>query len=697
MLLDGPHDAMQKSYASIRENTKGYYELFFIENGAGQKVRKWTQKTVNSDKYQRSNYIEGGGSIAEKLYHAIELTRGEHIVIIRDNILVSEHWLTGMIDTLRLSQNAGIVGPFSTRHSGTCMHATPINENTFRDYAREFRARNRHRRIPMRLFDSSCLIFQRKLANVVSSGDPQYIGVEALVKDFCQRVSEAGFQNMIAGDVLVHHLNYGAKLIGVANQKKNGDKSYSPFHEKWDGLMTGYSYVGEIEIQTLLEKADCLFQKGQVEAGIEVLLEGIGRFPEVDYIYVTLAEQLINSGRYQDALDALSEIPVDANKGKKTEEYQSGKIRLLKAYCEEGLGNYEIAAELVDQVLRLHPDNPKALNLKGILVYRKDEKHRARECFQRAIDADPGYGEPHTNLGSLLWETGDAYEALNLFERGFILTPTGTDIATAYHEAVSTLNEFTRAEPIVRETLEPYPYNRKLQYMLIDVLNQTGQLNEALTQIEKAISISGIEDGVLDAALNIRKQIGPVEIRKKTKKKPSVSLCMIVKNEEKFLPQCLDSLKPIVDEIIVVDTGSTDRTKDIATVYGAQVFGFNWNDDFAAARNFSIAKARGEWILIMDADEVISPMDYTAFRKLINKKSLDPSAYSIVTRNYCHKANTIGWNPNDGYYAQEENGIGWLPSEKVRLFSNNNGIKFEGAVHEMADPILKKRHKNQKK
>ena len=117
-----------------------------------------------------------------------------------------------------------------------------------------------------------------------------------------------------------------------------------------------------------------------------------------------------------------------------------------------------------------------------------------------------------------------------------------------------------------------------------------------------------------------------------------------------------------------MDTGSTDRTKDIATVYGAQVFDFNWRDDFAAARNFSIAKASGEWILIMDADEVISPMDYTAFRKLINKKSSDPSAYSIVTRNYCHKANTIGWNPNDGYYAQEEDGIGWLPSEKVRSF-----------------------------
>ena len=107
----------------------------------------------------------------------------------------------------------------------------PVDEKNFRDYAREFSARNRHRRIPMRIFDSSCVIFQGKLANVITARDPQFIDAEALVKDFCQRVSEAGFQNMIAGDVLVHHLNYGAQLIGGANQKKNGGRSQRPFHE----------------------------------------------------------------------------------------------------------------------------------------------------------------------------------------------------------------------------------------------------------------------------------------------------------------------------------------------------------------------------------------------------------------------------------------------------------------------------------
>ena len=83
---------------------------------------------------------------------------------------------------------------------------------------------------------------------------------------------------------------------------------------------------------------------------------------------------------------------------------------------------------------------------------------------------------------------------------------------------------------------------------------------------------------------------------------------MIVKNEEETLPRCLVSVKPVVDEMIVVDTGSTDRTKEIARVFGAKVFDYEWADDFSGARNFSLSKAKGNWILILDADEVHFPM-----------------------------------------------------------------------------------------
>ena len=90
-------------------------------------------------------------------------------------------------------------------------------------------------------------------------------------------------------------------------------------------------------------------------------------------------------------------------------------------------------------------------------------------------------------------------------------------------------------------------------------------------------------------------------------RKPRLSVCMIVKNEERFLGQCLASVKDIADELIVIDTGSTDRTVEIAREHGAQVGHFEWCNDFAAARNASIAAATGDWILFLDADEELSP------------------------------------------------------------------------------------------
>lgn len=94
------------------------------------------------------------------------------------------------------------------------------------------------------------------------------------------------------------------------------------------------------------------------------------------------------------------------------------------------------------------------------------------------------------------------------------------------------------------------------------------------------------------------------------------SLCMIVKNESAALRNCLDSLKDIMDEIIIVDTGSTDDTKAIASEYTPYVYDFEWTDDFSAARNFAFSKATGDYIYSADADEVIDRENQDKLRAL---------------------------------------------------------------------------------
>lgn len=97
----------------------------------------------------------------------------------------------------------------------------------------------------------------------------------------------------------------------------------------------------------------------------------------------------------------------------------------------------------------------------------------------------------------------------------------------------------------------------------------------------------------------------------------TISLCMIVKNEEKRLPQALKSAQGQFDEMIVVDTGSTDRTKEIAESFGCRVFDFEWNEDFSAARNFSIEQVTTDWLFILDADEVLAPDAIERFREAL--------------------------------------------------------------------------------
>lgn len=120
----------------------------------------------------------------------------------------------------------------------------------------------------------------------------------------------------------------------------------------------------------------------------------------------------------------------------------------------------------------------------------------------------------------------------------------------------------------------------------------------------------------------------------------SISLCMIVKNEEAVLKRCLDSIADLMDEIIIVDTGSTDRTKKIAADYTSKIYDYRWANDFSAARNFSFSKATMEYIYAADADELLDEENHMRFLRL--KQALLPEI-EIVQMKYinCSEFNTV--------------------------------------------------------
>ena len=353
----------------------------------------------------------------------------------------------------------------------------------------------------------------------------------------------------------------------------------------------------------------------------------------------------------------------------------------------EAAGNIANARRLADQALKADHHCARGWNLLGVIAYRRGDLQAAADHFRQAIRHNAGWGDPWTNQGTLLWEQGQTDEALDCFEKGFQLSPAAPNVVTTYHIAVSETGQYDRAKVVFEQVVQRHPDFRKALLLLIDILIRQEAYPAALDWIEFLLVRFGTEPQILEAAKMVRAKVGPMRFAKK--KRPTLSLCMIVKNEDRHLARCLASLKPLVDEMIIVDTGSTDNTRDIAGIFGAKVFDVEWTEDFAAARNFSLEHASGDWILVMDADEVIAPDDHKALRGLIRKHHKQNVAFSIVTRNYTQKYNGIGWVANAGINKEVESGCGWTPSEKVRLFKNNPNIRFRFPVHELVDPALK--------
>ena len=162
----------------------------------------------------------------------------------------------------------------------------------------------------------------------------------------------------------------------------------------------------------------------------------------------------------------------------------------------------------------------------------------------------------------------------------------------------------------------------------------------------------------------------PEEIGKhKSERRHHLSVCLIVKNEEQFLDQCLKSVKGLADQIVVVDTGSTDRTVEIAKEHGAQVHSFAWCDDFSAARNVALEHATGDWILMLDADEELPSEHYGALRKLLRTDSVMAWRLPIID---------VG---------REDEGCCYVP----RLFRNAPGLFYVGRIHEQVFGSLEAR------
>jgi len=668
---------------SIRRHTPEPYELLFIDNGSTDGTVPWLRALAGREP-SLCRLIENGTNLgfAKGCNQGLEAAHGDYLLLLNNDVVVTEGWLSGLLACFRYHPETGIVGPLTNNISGIQrLPAAPSSPRAGLDeFAAGIRTRFGGRRIYHRRIVGFCMLFSRDLLNRVGYLDESFGNGNFEDDDYCLRAELEGFRNLIAGDVFIHH--YGSISFRGNNmdyaQAMTGNRGV--FNRKWSRTITEPLLARKVVTLKTMEEADRLRRQGKSNTAVEVLLkEGIAQIPGEMRFYCMIAEIFLEGGMAAEALQTLKPAP-----------RLSGTPRALYLFAQAAslLAQGGVGRETARQVERCHPAYPTTHLVRGVVSLCHGELAGATEAFRIAAAMDPSDPDAWCGLAQAAEAGNDPAAAFEWYRRAFVVAPACLDAARGLHRLAAGPGEQALARKLFEEALPFRDDDRDLRYLLIDLLIRAGEQPAALAHAERAMVLFGADTGLVNAALALRRSVGPLVIPPEARARgTSISLCMIAKNEAKDLPRCLASLKPVVDEIVVCDTGSSDGTREIAEAFGARVVTHAWTGDFSAARNCSLAAATGAWVLVMDADEVISPFDYEALRELVGGSRGAATAYTLTTRNYTNKL-VEKWQEHDGRYPLEEAGRGWMPSDKVRLFPNRPEIRFENAIHEMVEPAL---------
>jgi tetratricopeptide (TPR) repeat protein len=330
---------------------------------------------------------------------------------------------------------------------------------------------------------------------------------------------------------------------------------------------------------------------------------------------------------------------------------ETAEICLQNGQRNLAAGDVAAAAAQFRRAAELQPRNAVAHNSLAFALFSLQQFDEALRHAQQAADVDPHYAEAHHNIGALLLNRGNLAEAAQHLTRALELKPVYPEAAQMLAELLPSLGRGVSR----RERREQARKKRQTSAVATVPPHVLEAAQQALTQSRR--EIQAIADDF------------------RVREKPQLSLCMIVKDEEKFLAQCLDSVQDVADEIVIVDTGSTDGTLPIAQRFGAKVFHYEWNNDFSAARNAALQHATGDWVLVLDADERLEPNDKPKLLEAMRfaaQPAVNIGGYALPFRNYIEGEES---GPVIMHYA-------------TRLFRNLPGVAFSGLIHEEATPSI---------
>ena len=345
------------------------------------------------------------------------------------------------------------------------------------------------------------------------------------------------------------------------------------------------------------------------------------------------------------ALNGL-EMPGDTEKAR-YEDLKQGGLAATRA------GDWMKAVRDLEECLLDRPEDWDVLNALGVAKFRTGDRAAALTILRHGAAESPSPRDFHHNLAYLLLADEIAEEAGEALDHAML----------AYRCSPEDLN--------IRRTLE-----RARESALKSARKLLrGASNGNRAGAKRDSRYVRLMDSYRSAELILAgaggQAISAVVVSDSPAVKPHarISLVMIVKNEERFLRNCLASARGLVDEIVIVDTGSSDNTPQIAREFGAKLVHHAWTDDFSAARNISLEHATGDWALWLDADEEIAPESGGSFRAAVESATPDIGGFMIEFRNWLQSTTRREDTDMAVHHA-------------CRLFRLVPGVRFEGRIHE---------------
>jgi glycosyltransferase involved in cell wall biosynthesis len=341
----------------------------------------------------------------------------------------------------------------------------------------------------------------------------------------------------------------------------------------------------------------------------------------------------------------------------------SGGERCLRQLLTTPPGNY--IAVSVDPELR----GAKARFNLAVVLRDQGRLAEAEAEFLQVLSDKPEFTEAYSGLADLYLAQGRREEAAALLRRLEADPARAAEAHSIEARLLVAAADFAGARRALEKAVAAAPDSVAPRLALVQVLLADGR---DVAAAEKVIQdILTLEPNNSQARLYLE----TIQRRLRSAGRPRVSLNVIVKNDEAGLEACLKSVEGLFDEVIVVDTGSTDRTREVAAARGARVFDFRWRDDFAAARNEALRHSGGDWVFWMDADEWLDEDSRQRLHSLFFSLKGENVAYAMQQR-------SVRQAPLPGAPG------GDVSVDQVRLFPRLPGVAWEHRVYEQVLPAV---------